>query len=115
MPRRLDPTKGLPGLFAPGRPKAQEMSFLVAEKPVRPKRTRKAAVEPVPDPVSAPAPVPDYILSAPPFRAVPTLAPRPEPLRLAEIPGLVSCAVGWIASLVTIGTPLASRAIRSER
>ncbi|HZU98368.1 MAG TPA: hypothetical protein VFF73_16800 [Planctomycetota bacterium] len=97
MPRRLDPTKGLPGLFAPGRPKTQEMSFLVAEKPARPKRTRKAVVEP---PVPAPVPVPDYILLAPPFRAVPVAPPRPEPLRLGEIPALVSCAVGWIASLL---------------
>ncbi len=113
MPRRLDPKKGLPGLFSPGRPKAAEMTFLV-DAPPPPRRARKpvspVVIAPAPTPVAivpepvpvtiVPEPVPAYIALAPAFRAVPVLAPEPERLRLAEVPALVRCVVGWVASLV---------------
>jgi hypothetical protein len=105
MPRRLDPKKGLPGLFAPGRPKAAEMSFLVEATPPRPrKRAPKAEpapapiAPPTPVPAAAPLPIPDYIALAPAFRAVPMLPPEPVPIRLSEIPALLSCALGWALS-----------------
>jgi hypothetical protein len=98
MPRRLDPKKGLPGLFAPGRPKTQEMAFLVKEKPpARAPRARAARPVPVPAPASAPSPVPDYIRLAPPFRAVPVRQAR-DPLTLQEIPSLLACALDWLGS-----------------
>ena len=127
MPRRLDPRKGLPGLFTPGRPKAADMSFFVdarapgspvvppkdgavaEETPprprVRPKKTAPIAPMPVtpapltPVPSVVAQPTPDYLLLAPPFRAVPWLRPEPEPVRLAEIPSFVRCGVSWIISL----------------
>ena len=107
MPRRLDPKKGMPGLFAPGRPKAKEMQFLV-EAP-----KAGAAVEtpprPAPRPSPAPAkrgaatPVPDYIKLAPPHRAVPVLPEPPAPLALRELPGLIGCAAGWLVAALRTG------------
>jgi hypothetical protein len=122
MPRRLDPKKGLPGLFAPGRPKAADIEFLVQAKdaataqvtPPRPRARPKkpVAVEVAPAPIAlAPSPpptplptpppprIPDYLLLAPPFRAVPTLRREPDPIRLVEIPSFVHCGVSWIVSL----------------
>jgi hypothetical protein len=118
MPRRLDPRNGLPGLFAPGRPKAADMAFLVeapaasaVESPPaarkRPPRKAKAAPLPAaPEDVLAapavapasPAPLPDHLRLAPAFRSVPLAPPSPEPLRLAEVPGLLACAASWLAS-----------------
>jgi len=110
MPRRLDPRKGLPGLFAPGSPKAADMAFLVQggvsgtaeETPPKAKSRPKARKLPPPRSKSAEAPLPDYLRLAPPFRAVPTLKPEPEPIRLAEIPSFISCAVGWLASALGV-------------
>ena len=54
MPRRLDPAKGLPGLFARGRAKGEELSFLVQAPPApkarRAPRTRAVVAAPAPDP-----------------------------------------------------------------
>ena len=156
MPRRLDPKKGLPGLFAPGRPKTADMELFVdargsaprspsvqakdaavaqesraperrelatergrarpptgsgataLETPPRPRaRPRKlAAVTPAPAPpapapclLPEPTPLPDYLLLAPPFRAVPALRTEPEPVRLAEVPSFIRCGMSWIVSL----------------
>ena len=107
MPRRLDPKKGLPGLFAPGRPKAAEMAFLVeaprapasaVETPPTPRKRKPRAVEALAPARQPVAEVPDYIRNAPPFHAVRTLPAEREPLRLAEIPGFVACSVSWIVS-----------------
>ncbi len=126
MPRRLDPKKGLPGLFAPGRPKTADMELFVDARgsaprspsvpakdaavaeatPPRPRvRPKKpAAVTPAPaSPVAClvpePTPLPDYLLLAPPFRAVPALRPEPEPIRLAEVPSFLRCGMSWLVSL----------------
>jgi hypothetical protein len=113
MPRRLDPRKGLPGLFSPGRPKAEDMAFLVesprapaaaVETPPRALSRRPAKKKrPAPAPAASPAPVPDYIRDAPAFRTVPVLPDAPEPFRLPELPSLVSGALGFFASLLGRG------------
>ena len=122
MPRRLDPKKGLPGLFAPGRPKAADMAFLVEETPPKPSpRPRKtvrpergpegpeskgvpAVSTPPPAPPATPPPPPAPRPAPPPLPAWATSAPQPPftppPLSIFEIPSLVRCAAEWIFSAV---------------
>lgn len=123
MPRRLDPKKGLPGLFERGRSKSEDMAFLSpgkaaprtrAKKPKPPIMSVPAAtgtetasesaapmivLEARPRDPSPPAPTADpelaYVLAhAAPPRRVP-VAPQLEPLTLRELPALAACAFDW--------------------
>lgn len=59
MPRRLDPEKGLPGLFQSSRPAGGDMGFLVREGGEPSRKPRARAASPAPAQPAPPPPAPE--------------------------------------------------------